>query len=389
MDSETGPLRRNSHPRDGTSPAVLLVRPLPGPRWLSVSRYADEIFVHGGLTGASLTVVEAPWWNPASVVAGAGARWWRQTAVRGAARGDFDVVHLTDHALGHHVRRFAGAHTLVTCHDVMPWFLPGYFASRGEGLLKRGFLRRSVHGMLAADHILCVSSTTAADLVRIFDYDPARISVVPNVIDDVFEPNGAAVGELSSAGIALPGGPRILSVGHSGPYKGLELLIAALAEPSLAGAWLVRAGAPLTSAQRGLASRLGVEARITQLGRVDDPTLARLYGASDVLAQPSRYEGFGIPLVEAMACGLPVVCSDGGALPEVAGGAARIVPLTASDGDDSRAFATALAEVIENHGVRAALRTAGLERACRFRPGNVMPELGRVYAALAAAEKLP
>ncbi|MGH2634346.1 MAG: glycosyltransferase, partial [Tepidiformaceae bacterium] len=140
---------------------------------------------------------------------------------------------------------------------------------------------------------------------------------------------------------------------------------------------------------RGLASRLGVEARITQLGRVDDPTLARLYGACDVLAQPSRYEGFGIPLVEAMACGLPVVCSDGGALPEVAGGAARIVPLTASYGDDSRAFATALAEVIENHDVRAALRTAGLERACNFRPENVMPELGRVYAALAAAEKLP
>lgn len=362
----------------------MLLQPLRGPRWASISRYADEIATHAALTGAQVTVAEAPWFNPTSLARGASSRWWRQRAVVDAESGVFGLVHLTDQALGHHVARFHKAATVVTCHDVMPWFLPGYFAGAAEGFVKRSFLRPSVRGMLRARHLVCVSATTAADVARLYDYDPSRITVVPNTVDDLFVPGERTVGDDSAPFDVLPGGPRILSVGHSGPYKNLELLIEALAEDCLAGACVVRAGASLTRGQRTLASRRGVAERIIEVGRVSDPILAHLYNACDVLAQPSRYEGFGIPVVEAMACGLPVVSSDGGALPEVAAGAARIVPLARGAPGDARAFAGALAEVIDDAHLRASLRAAGLDRAQHFRPAEVMPQLGRVYASLAA-----
>ena len=322
--------------------------------------------------------VSTPWWNPASLLDGARRRWWLQPAVRAASAGRFDVVHLTDQAFGHHVHRFSACPTLVTCHDVMPWLLDGYFANPAEGLVKRAFLRHSVREMRSATHILCVSQRTASDVARIFGIDPSHISVVPNIVAGLFEPLPDGEERLRASGIGLRPGPRILSVGHAGPYKNHEWLLRALAEATLSGATLVRVGAPLTTAQRKLASTLGVANRIQELGRIDDRALARVYNACNVFAQPSRYEGFGVPVIEAMACGLPVVCSDGGALPEVAGGAARVVPLESAP--DGAALANALAEVIEDAEMRAALSTAGLARARGFRASVVLPELGRSTA---------
>ena len=380
MDDRT-PAERSG----GSPPRVLLVGPLPGARWRSISRYAGEIRAHEVLTGVAMTTVEAPWWNPLSMLAGAQRRWWEQPGVGSATRGGFEVVHLTDQALGHHVDRFSSCATLVTCHDMMPWIIPRYFANRAEGIIKRKLLRHSIRGMLSADHILCVSRTTANDLVRAFNFDPERVSVVPNVIADAFQPAPEAEPRLRAEAIMLNSGPRLLTVGHNGPYKNHEWLIRAMAEPCLAGARLLRVGAQLTGKQRALATDLGVASRIDELGHVDDATLAGLYNSCSVLAQPSLYEGFGIPVVEAMACGLPVVCSDGGALPEVVGGAARIVPLESSH--RGAELATALAEVIDDAVLRSSLRASGLERARRFRPTVVMPELGAVYCAIAAGRR--
>jgi len=354
---------------------------MPGARWTSISHYARQIIENEDLTGARLTSIQAPWWNPPSLLDGARRRWWRQPAVRAASAGRFDVVHLTDQALGHHVHRFASCPTLVTCHDAMPWLLDGYFAGRIEGAVKRTLLRHSVRGMLSASHILCVSETTALDLVRVFGFNPSRITVIPNIAAALFEPLSGSEQALRGSGIFLQPRPRILSVGHAGPYKNLEWLIRALSESSLSGATLVRVGAPLTSAHRRLASALGVEERVQELGRIDDLALAHVYNSCDVLAQPSRYEGFGVPVIEAMACGLPVVCSDGGALPEVAAGAARVVPLDSGPG--GTALAQALAEVIDDAQLRADLSFSGLERAERFRAEVVLPKVGDLYRRVA------
>jgi glycosyltransferase involved in cell wall biosynthesis len=123
-----------------------------------------------------------------------------------------------------------------------------------------------------------------------------------------------------------------------------------------------------------LGDRLGVSRRTEAISAPDDETLARVYAASDVLAQPSLGEGFGIPVIEAMACGLPVVISDGGALPEVAGGAARVVSLAERD------FSGALAqELARAAGQRAELAASGVARAAVFRPAVVVDALLEAY----------
>lgn len=355
---------------DGLS-RVLLVAPFGGARWVSISAYAGAIAANAG--GVAFETVEAPWWNPPSLLEGARERWWREPRF---AR-DYDVVHLTDHALGHHVRRFRARPVVVTCHDLMPFAIEGYFGSRREAVLKRAFLRHSIAGMLRADRILAVSEYTAGEIVRLHGVDRSRISVVPNMVRPVFAPVAQAE---TAVGVPLPAGPRILSVGHSRPYKNLELLIAALASPRLRGTSLVRVGGRLTASQLALARRLGVDRRIHELGRLPDAALAAAYSACHVLAQPSLAEGFGVPVVEAMACGLPVVTSDGGALPEVGAGAALVSPL--SSGPEG--LASALAGIIDSPALAEELRAKGLGRAARFRPEVVLPQLFEAYGAAMA-----
>lgn len=358
---------------------VLVAGPLEGRRWRSITgvsaTLADEL-AHAGL---DVSTAAAPWWNPPSVLDGARARWWRQPGVREARQGKFDVVHLSDHALGHHVDGFAGrSRVVVTCHDVMPFTLPGYHRSRWERFIKRNFLRRSLAGLRRADQVIAVSEFTAREAIQLLDLPPHLVTVVPNMVRRAFRPIERAAAEkaLAVVGIVLPRGPRVLSVGHAGPYKNLEFLIRVMAQPGLREATLVRVGR-FTERQRALATDLGVAARIVYAGGVSDAALAALYSISDVLAQPSRAEGFGLPVIEAMACGLPVVVSDGGALPEVAGNAGIVVPL---GGDMAvERFAEALEALIFDSVLRERVLQPGLVRASLFRPELVVPRIVSVY----------
>jgi glycosyltransferase involved in cell wall biosynthesis len=361
---------------------VLLVAPFGGARWTSISAYANGIAAWES-GEVSFDVAEAPWWNPPSLLEGAGRKWWREGAVRKAAAGHYDVVHLTDQALGHHARRFNRQAVMVTCHDLMPFAVPRYYRTRIEGTVKRAFLRHSIAGMLTADRIVAVSDYTAGELRRLHRVPAGRLSVVPNMVRPAFRPVEDAEDVLARAGITLPRRPRVLSVGHAGPYKGLESLLEALAMPGLGAATLVRVGSRLTSRQSGLATTVGVAPRIAELGRLPDDLLAAVYSSCDVLAQPSIAEGFGVPVIEAMACGLPVVVSAGGALPEVAGDAGLIVTLDRPHHAGS--LATALGQVCyAGDATTEARREGGLRRAQAFAPEAVMPRLLDAYRAAIA-----
>jgi glycosyltransferase involved in cell wall biosynthesis len=299
----------------------------------------------------------------------------------GEAAMNADLVHITDQALGHLAAALPSVPTVVTCHDILPFLLDGHYASRFHGWFDRTLLGLSLSTAMRSRRIIAVSHFTASALSHRFGVDPARIDVVPDIVDAVFRPMAGAETYLSEIGIRLPSGPRVLSVGHARPYKNLELLLRAMSAPALAGVSLIRAGAPLTPAQMELAAHLGIAARVFQLGTVGSKALAALYNACQVLAQPSWAEGFGLPVAEAMACGLLVVSSAGGALPEVVGDAGLVVNLDQSDPAGSeRRLARALEQALTDSSLRSGLVARGIERVSAFRPEKVRPLLLASYA---------
>ncbi len=358
---------------------VLLVEPMAGARWRSITAYASSLAEMLRAGGIEVELAEAPWFNPPSLAAGMRRRWWRAPAIQEALAGKFDAIHLTDQALAHHAKRLGrAAPAVVTCHDLMPFTLPGYYATRRERWLKQAFLRKPTRALADADLVVAVSEFTERELRTRFDDLP--VEVVPNVVRPAFRPipRDEAERGLGAAGILLPPGLRILSVGNDRAYKNVEATLRALAQPALAHANLVRVG-PLTESQRQLAQANGVLRRTVFPGSIADDALALVYAACDVLAQPSLAEGFGIPVIEAMACGLPVVVSDGGALPEVAGEAGVIVPL-ADSGFDQR-LAAGVADAIARS---EELRAAGIARAKQFEPSAVLPGLLAAYRRAAS-----
>jgi glycosyltransferase involved in cell wall biosynthesis len=218
----------------------------------------------------------------------------------------------------------------------------------------------------AADRVIAVSRNTADDLAERLGVPRDKIDVIHLGISPAFTPqvDAAAVAALRSK-YALER-PFVLAVGTIEPRKNYELLIRAFAAARRDPAGpqrLVIAGKPgwLYEGVYNAVEELGLRESVTFLDYLPEGELPTLYHAAAAVAMPSIYEGFGIPVVEAMASGTPVVCSTGGSLPEVAGEAALLVPPT-----DESALAQALVQIVNDDALRATLRARGLERATLF-----------------------
>lgn len=221
--------------------------------------------------------------------------------------------------------------TVVTVHDLALWRHPEAF-----GRWTRSYVPRAVPPVLrAATRVIAVSEFTADELVSVLGLRREWIRVVPHGIDPVFAPDGPRAE-----------GDYVLAVGTLEPRKNLSRAIDAAR----------RAGAPLRIAGARGWGGVDIGAKhVKWLGRVDDAELARQYRGARCVLYPSLYEGFGFPVLEAMACGAPVVTSRGGATEEVAGGAAVLVdPLDVMD----------IARGIER--ADGSQRAAGLERSRAF-----------------------
>jgi len=289
--------------------------------------------------------------------------WWSQWEVpRRAWRNRVDLLHCNtfDAPL------WCYCPSVITVHDLIPLLpidRPNPYARTPAARLYWTWW--SPLTLRLAKHIVTVSEYSKQDIMRLLHIPETRISVVPHGVDARFCP----VSDLDRlqalrSRYYLPS-RFILFVSATEPRKGVDTLLEAFVQlvrpmPELG---LVIAGDSkrASAALLAQATDLGVRERLRLTSYVNDDDLSLLYNAADVLAFPSRYEGFGLPVLEAMACGTPVVCSNATSLPEVAGHAALLVPP-----NDPEALAAALKQVLTDETLYQALREKGLKRAAQF-----------------------
>jgi glycosyltransferase involved in cell wall biosynthesis len=244
---------------------------------------------------------------------------------------------------------------VVTVNDVMAVEHPEWF-TRANALQQRMVLPRTLR---SAARVLCPSRYTREKLVELLGLEPSRVEVTPYGVGAPFRPGPLSDAALERLRVSPP---YVLSVGTLQPRKNLGAALQAFERVSAAGAphALVVVGARGWHDERILERLAGsaAEDRVRLLGRVSDEELVGLYRAADCLLFPSLYEGFGFPVLEAMACGTPVLCSDRTSLPELAGDAAALV-----DPGDPDAIQSALTELLSSAARRRSLSAAGLARA--------------------------
>ena len=259
---------------------------------------------------------------------------------------------------------------IVTIHDVVPWTHPETLTPRGVAF-HRGMAQRAAR---RADLVL-TPTEAVAEQVRRFVAPAAPVRAVPPPVWPLVVPADAAASR-EAVGVEHP---YLLFVGTAEPRKGLDVLVAAIREAGARVPDLVVVGPTGWGHVRvdDLAARAGVASRVHVLGRVDDATLAALYAGATAVAVPSLAEGFGLPLLEAMTLGAPVVTSDDPALVEVGSGAPLVAPV-----GDEHALAEQLIEVVAP-GRRKGLTDAGRLRAADFSAERTGELLWDVYAQVA------
>jgi alpha-1,3-rhamnosyl/mannosyltransferase len=256
-----------------------------------------------------------------------------------------------------------GIPAVLTVYDLIPLLFPDQSSSRAR-LFARWANGLALH---AAGLVLAISETTRADYIRHLGARPEKIVTVPLAADPAFAPGIdrqrlAAVAEK----YALPE-RYVLYLGSNKPHKNLVRLVEAWSivesKRQAASYKLVVAGtwAEQYPEARRRVEELELHDRVVFLGSVAEPDLPRLYGGAQLFVFPSLYEGFGLPVLEAMACGTPVVCSNRSSLPEVAGEAAILV-----DPLDVSALAGAIGRALSDEELRRDLRRRGLDQAQRF-----------------------
>ncbi len=281
-----------------------------------------------------------------------------------------DLFHATDHLLP----RFKHAKTVFTLHDLIFRFYPEYHLP-----LNRWFLTVAMpHFLRRADAIIAVSECTKRDAVRLYNIAPEKIAVIYEGVNPVLQPvtDSNRLAEIRARYARQQ--PFILLVSTIEPRKNISALVDALCVLRARGFThrLLIAGRKgwLYQPTFDHVKQTGMSDAVDFLDFVPDDDLAALLSACDAFVFPSLYEGFGLPPLEAMACGAPVICSNTSSLPEVVGDAALLV-----NPRDPGEIANAIERVLTDHPLRDELRGKGILQAAKFSWERAARETLAVY----------
>lgn len=282
------------------------------------------------------------------------------------------AIHVLDGSHAYVARDVERSRLVVTCHDVIPHLQAVGVLNGAPGRLARRVVDASLDVVRSARQVLADSGRTAGDLGDRVGVDAGRIRVLPPPLDPLF---AAAPADTARGDVA----PRVmLHVGGNASYKnrGGAVRVFRLVRAS-ADVTLVLAGPPPDAPLQRLIASLPDPSAVTLRVNPTDQELLSLYRRASLFVFPSRYEGFGWPVAEAMACGCPVVCSNAGSLPEVAGGAALM-----AEPDDEPTLASHCLRLLESRETAEHWRLKGLENARRFSLEGTARALADIYACL-------
>ncbi len=341
-----------------------LIKHLPsadaGLRYTAMTHPLAAKLIAGMPTRTSDLITERPW---------ARIAWEQCFQPLIAARERFDLLH----GLAFVSPLMGRCPTVVTVHDLSFALFPEWARGANAAYL-RLFTRLSCK---KATRIIAVSEHTRRDVIRLYGVADDKVQAIPHGVDARFSPrSGQEIAEFRRTH-ALPE-HFILFVGTLEPRKNLVKLIQAFSniKSQLSNLKLVLVGGRGWADDEIFAAieKLGLHEHVIWAGYAPADDLPLWYNSADVFAFPSLYEGFGMPLLEAMACGTPVVTSTAACLPEVAGDAALIVPP-----DDADALADALQRALTDRAVRQTLRANGLARAAAFTWEDTARRTAAVY----------
>ncbi len=267
--------------------------------------------------------------------------------------------------------------TVVTVHDLIYMIYPQFY----EADFRTHMNQWVAASVAAADHVIAVSECTKRDLETRLHASAQKITVTPEAAGEEFRPVDGAETASVRARYRLTG-EYVLAVGLAQPRKNITALLHVFKELLVNGltGWqlVVVGGYPVASCViPQLVRDLGLSEHVVIAGYVPRDDLPRLYSGAGLFVFPSLYEGFGLPVLEAMACGAPVICSNTSSLPEVAGDSALTV-----DPTDPSSIREAVSKCIGDPGLREALRAKGLVRAKQFTWRRAAEQTLRVYESL-------
>ena len=329
---------------------------------------------------AAFDIVEAPVSGASRPLRVAAEATWLAAQVR---RRRLGLVH---HGGGTVPARTGGAPVVLTVHDLQVLRFPEFFSP-----FKRAYLRASLPRAVRRAAVVCVPSAFVAGTVaEAYGVPAERLVVVPHGLPDAAPGWGAAPAPAAAPWPGSAATPEaelrrryalperfVVYPAITHPHKDHVTLLRALARVSDLGAVLLGGAGRAEGDVVAEISRLGLGARVVRPGRIPDADRDGCYAAALALAFPSRYEGFGAPVLEAMALGCPVLAADATALPEVVGGAGVLLPA-----GDLDAWAAALRRMVDDPAERAALAAAGRRRAAGYTAAHSARALVSAYRSV-------